>query len=88
MKPMVAEKLNAINYIKTNIYLLYYYIIALSQILSTLQIIPHLGCHKPTKSDSDNQHCNNLSIYIHIYISSFIHLIVWNLVIDHSIHAF
>ena len=27
----------------------YYYIIALSQILSTLKILPHLVCHKPTK---------------------------------------
>ena len=31
-----------------------YYIIALSPILSPLQIIPHLVCHKPTKWDSDN----------------------------------
>ena len=27
---------------------------ALSQLLSTLQIIPHFVCHKPTKWDSDN----------------------------------
>ena len=38
-------------------------IVALSQILSTLQIISHLVRHKPTKWISDNQHC----CYIYIY---------------------
>ena len=39
-------------YIYIYIYI-YHYIIALSQILSNLQIIPHLVCHKP-KWNSDN----------------------------------
>ena len=43
--------------------LLYYYIIAQSQILSTLQIISHLVRHKPTKWISYNQHCYNIYIY-------------------------
>ena len=43
-------------FIRTNMYIFICYdIIALSQILSTLQIIPHLICHKPTKCDSDNE---------------------------------
>ena len=43
---------------------------ALSQILSTLQIIPHLVCHKPSKLDSDNQHYIYIYIYIYIYTHS------------------
>ena len=39
------------------IFAYYYHIIALSQILSTLQIISHSVCHKSTKWNSDNQHC-------------------------------
>ena len=43
----------------------YYYIIALSQILSTFQIILHLVCHKAMKWDSNNQHCYNImNIYM------------------------
>ena len=41
----------------------YYCIIALSQILSTLQIISHFVCHKPTKRDSHNQHCQQNLIF-------------------------
>ena len=41
-------------------------IAALSQILNTLQIISHLIRHKPTKWISDNQHCCNIYIYIHL----------------------
>ena len=43
-------------------------IIALSQILSILQIISHLVRHKPTKWIGENQHYNNIYIYIYIYI--------------------
>ena len=35
--------------------------------MSTLLIIQHLVGHKPTKCDSDNQHCY---IYIYIYTNS------------------
>ena len=55
------------------IYYYYYHIIGLLQILSTLRVIPHLVCHKPTKWESDNQHCYNIlttPIYIYIYIST------------------
>ena len=45
---------------------IYIYIYALSQILSTIQIISNLVCHKPTKWDSDNQH--GYDIYIYIYV--------------------
>ena len=51
------------------IYIYYYYFkIALSQILCTLQIIPYLVCHKPTKWESDNH--TLLYIYIYIYTLS------------------
>ena len=43
------------------IYLSLYHIIALSQILSSLQMILHLVGHKPTKWDSDN----HLLLYIY-----------------------
>ena len=43
-------------------------IIALSQIVSTLQIILHFVGYKPTKSDCDNQHSHNRYIYIYIYV--------------------
>ena len=47
---------NSIKYIEKliYIYLLLYYIIALSLILSTLQIRPQLVKHYPIKWDSDN----------------------------------
>ena len=65
----------------SGIYLsLLYYMIALSQILSTLQIISHLVSHKPTKWDSDNQHCNNNNndnIYIYIYICIYIYIYIY-----------
>ena len=51
-------------------YIHYYCIIALSQILSTLQIISHLVGHKLTKWISDKQHSYNIYIYIYIYIYS------------------
>ena len=50
------------------VYYYYNYTIALSQILSTLQIISHFVSHKPMKWDSDNQHSYNTHIYIYIYI--------------------
>ena len=50
------------------IFTYYHYIISLSPILSTLQIISHLVCHKPTKWDCDDQQCYNIYIYIYIYI--------------------
>ena len=55
------------------IYLLVYYIIALSQILSILQIILHLVCHKPTKWDSEN---HILFLYIYMYIF-FEHIVIF-----------
>ena len=51
---------------------IYIIIIALSQILSTLQIISHLVRHEPTKWINDNQHCYNTHIYIYIYIYIYI----------------
>ena len=45
-------------------------IIALSQILCTLQIIPYLICHKTTKWDSTNHKRLYIYIYIYIYIST------------------
>ena len=68
-KPVVADKhLCYLTYIKTNIYLLSYYIIALTQILSTLQIILHLvsqASNPPTEIVITISCCN---IYIYIYI--------------------
>ena len=62
---------HAIKYINLiYIYIYYYYIIALFQILSTLQIISHLVCHNPTKWISDNQYCYNIYIYIYIYMGT------------------
>ena len=54
--------IHAIKYIYKLIHI--YLLLALSQILSTLQIIPHLVCHKPTKWDNDN----HILLYIYIYI--------------------
>ena len=70
-------------YIKWYIFTYYYYIIVLSQILCTLQIISHLVCNKPRKWDRDNQHC---SIYPHthththtyIYIYIYIYIYPWS----------
>ena len=57
----------------------HYYIIALSQILSTLQIISHMVRHKPTKLDSDNQHCYKK--YIRIYIICIIYVYILSYVV-------
>ena len=46
----------------------FYYIIVLSQILSTLQIISHLVCHKPTKSNSNNKHCYKIYVYLCLWV--------------------
>ena len=43
-------------------------IIALSQILSTLQIISLFVRYKPTKWIRDNQHCYNLYVYIYMCV--------------------
>ena len=60
MKPLVVDKRQCYKKIH------YYHIIALLQILSTLQILPHLVCHQPTKWDRDDY--TLLYIYIYIYI--------------------
>ena len=52
------------------------YIIVISQILSTLQIISHLICHQPSKWDSDNQHCYNIYIYIYIHTHTHTYIII------------
>ena len=63
---------HAIKYMQKLIYslLLLYYIIALSQILSTLQIIPHFVSHKPTTT-------NIVIIYIYIYIYMYIYIYIY-----------
>ena len=65
MKPVVTDKHRCISlYTKTNIYIYtyYYYLIALSQILSTLQIIQHLVCHNktPTSEIVTAIHCGDI----------------------------
>ena len=45
------------------IYLLLHYMITLSRIFSTFQIITHSVCHKPTKWDIDN----NISLFLYVY---------------------
>ena len=70
MKPVVCRhafmQLDIYIYKKKLIYIFtyLYYIIGLSQILSTLQIIANLVYHKPTKRNCDKP----TLLYIYIYI--------------------
>ena len=58
----VVSRDSKVDYFASFLYYYYYYYIALSHILSALQILSLLVRHKPTKRISDNQHCYNIYI--------------------------
>ena len=69
-------KFHGIKYINLIYIYSLFYIIALSQILSTFQIILLLVCHKPTKWIHDDQHCYNTHTHTHTHIYIYIYIYI------------